>query len=82
MLKGTKSTSMNFNSMINDRPVVYMSAQIPESGAASTSITVQDKDLYEANKNECRKDIEEFNKLVYAAEDKRVTAGGTTDEAE
>ena len=46
MLKGTKSTSMNFNSMINDRPVVYMSAQIPEAGNASTSITVQDRDLY------------------------------------
>ena len=53
MLKGTKSTSMNFNSMINDRPVVYMSAQIPEAGNASTSITVQDRDLYETNKTEC-----------------------------
>ena len=29
MLKGTKSTSMNFNSMINDKSAVYMSAQIP-----------------------------------------------------
>lgn len=36
MLKGTKSVSMNFNSMINGRPVVYMSAQIPEAGNAST----------------------------------------------
>ena len=57
MLKGTKSVSMNFNSMINGRPVVYMSAQIPEAGNASTSITVQDRDLYEANRAECRKDI-------------------------
>ena len=79
MLKGTKSTSMNFNSMINDRPVVYM--QIPEAGNASTSITVQDRDLYEVNKTECRKDIEAFNQLVYAAEDERVT-GGTADETE
>lgn len=81
MLKGTKSVSMNFNSMINDRPVVYMSAQIPESGNASTSITVQDRDLYEANRTECRKDIEAFNQIVYAAEDERVT-GGTADETE
>ena len=81
MLKGTKSVSMNFNSMINDRPVVYMSAQIQEAGNASTSITVQDRDLYEANKTQCRKDIEAFNQLVYAAEDERVT-GGTADETE
>ena len=79
--KVTKSTSMNFNSMINDRPVVYMSAQIPEAGNASTSITVQDRDLYEANRAECRKDIEAFNQIVYAAEDERVT-GGTADETE
>lgn len=31
MLKGTKSVSMNFNSMINGRPVVYMSAADPGS---------------------------------------------------
>ena len=72
---------MNFISMINDRPVVYMSAQIPEAGNASTSVTIQDRDLYKANKAECRKDIEAFNQLVYAAEDERVT-GGTTDETE
>ena len=81
MLKGTKSVSMNFNSMINGRPVVYMSEQIPEAGNASTSITVQDRDLYEANRAECRKDIEAFNQIVYAAEDERVT-GGTADETE
>lgn len=34
MLKGTKSTSMNFNSMINDKSAVYMSAQIPVNGSA------------------------------------------------
>ena len=44
-------------------------------------ITVQDRDLYEANKTQCRKDIEAFNQLVYAAEDERVT-GGTADETE
>ena len=36
---------------------------------------------YEVNKTECRKDIEAFNQLVYAAEDERVT-GGTADETE
>ena len=73
MLQGTKSVSMNYNSLINGKPVVYMATQIPESGSASTSIVVQDQELYEANKEECRKDIEEFNKLVYAIEDRGAT---------
>lgn len=77
MLQGTKSVSMNYNSLIDGKPVVYMATQIPESGSASTSIVVQDQELYEANKEECRKDIEEFNKLVYAIED-----GGTTNAVE
>lgn len=84
MLKGTIATSMNFNSVIDGKLTVYMSAQIPENGSANTSIAVQDRELYEANKAECRKDIEEFNKLVYAMEDKRVTEtkGVNEDEAE
>ena len=84
MLKGTIATSMNFNSVIDGKLTVYMSAQIPENGSANTSIAVQDRELYEVNKAECRKDIEEFNKLVYAMEDKRVTEtkGVNEDEAE
>ena len=64
--------------------LISRSAQIPENGSANTSIAVQDRELYEANKAECRKDIEEFNKLVYAMEDKRVTEtkGVNEDEAE
>lgn len=77
MLQGTKSVSMNYNSLIDGKPVVYMATQILESGSASTSIVVQDQELYEANKEECRKDIEEFNKLVYAIED-----GGATNAVE
>ena len=30
MLQGTKSVSMNYNSLINGKPAVYMSTQIPE----------------------------------------------------
>ena len=86
MLKGIKSISMNFNSMLNGKLVVYMSAQILQNGSANISVTVQNREVYEANKTECRTDIEEFNKLVYAAEDERVTdsekTGGTENETE
>ena len=69
MLKGTKSVSMNFNSMINDRPVVYMSAQIPESARSNSNKTIQDLDLYEANKTECRQDMAEFDTMLWELED-------------
>lgn len=55
MLKGTKSISMNFNSIIDGKTAVYMSASIPENGRSTHSVTIQDQDLYDANKDQCRK---------------------------
>ena len=69
MLKGTKSISLSFNSMIGDQPVVYMSAQIPESGWSNSSKTIQDLALYEANKAECRADMEAFDAMLWDLED-------------
>ena len=69
MLKGTKSISLSFNSMIGDQPVVYMSAQIPESGRSNSSKTIQDLTLYEANKAECRADMETFDAMLWDLED-------------
>lgn len=72
MLKGTKSISLSFQSMIEDKVVVYMSAQIPESGRSTSSKTIQDLELYEANKAECRKDMQEFDDMIFALEDQEV----------
>lgn len=78
MLKGTKSTSLNYSSVINGETAVYMTAQIPESGKSNCSKNIQDKELYEANKTECRKDMAAFDEMLYQIEDGR--DGGTTDE--
>lgn len=78
MLKGTKSTSLNYSSVINGETAVYMTAQIPESGKSNCSKNIQNKELYEANKTECRKDMEAFDEMLYQIEDGR--DGGTTDE--
>lgn len=78
MLKGTKSTSLNYSSIINGETAVYMTAQIPESGKSNCSKNIQDKELYEANKTECRKDMAAFDEMLYQIEDGR--DGGTTDE--
>ena len=68
-LKGTKSVSLSFQSMIGDKVAVYMSAQIPESGRSNSNKTIQDLDLYEANKTECRQDMAEFDAMLWDLED-------------
>lgn len=85
MLKGTKSISLSYQSIIHneesgDRIAVYMSAQIPESGRSNSSKTIQDLDLYEANKAECRKDMVDFDNLLFDLEDQQTQeAGGSED---
>ena len=70
MLKVTKSISLKGNSMIDDKPVVYMTANVStEGGTTSHSYSVQDKALYEANKEQCRQDMAEFDQKVYEVED-------------
>lgn len=72
MLKGTKSVSLSYQSMIGDKVAVYMTAQIPESGRSNSNKTIQDLDLYEANKTECRQDMSEFDAMLWELEDQSV----------
>lgn len=70
MLKTSKTINLSGNSMINDKPVVYMQANVStDGGATSHSSSIQDKELYEANKVECRKDMAAFDQMVYEIED-------------
>lgn len=82
MLEGTKSTSLNYSSIINGETAVYMTAQIPESGKSNSSKNIQNKELYEANKTECRKDMAAFDEMLWQIEDQRETTGGTVNETE
>ena len=50
MLKGTKSMNLSYSSIIDGRSVVYMSAQVPETGKSNCTKTIQDQEMYEANK--------------------------------
>ena len=77
ILKGTRSTTLSYSSVVNGETAVYMTAQIPESGKSNCSKNIQDKELYEANKTECRKDKAAFDEILYQIED-----GGTTNEVE
>ena len=70
MLKTTKSISLTGNSMINDKPVVYMQANVSTGGGTTShSSSIQDTALYEANKTECRQDMAAFDQMVYEIED-------------
>lgn len=69
-LKGTCSTTLSYTSMIGDSVAVYMSATIPEEGEPNRSTNVADKELYNKNKEECRVDMREFDRIVEMAEDK------------
>ena len=70
-LKGTKNIALSYQSMIGDQVAVYMSAQIPESGRSNSSKTIQDLDLYEANKAECREDMAAFDEMLFELEDQQ-----------
>lgn len=69
MLKGKRSTTLNYSSVINDEIVVNLYANIPETGETSRNVNILNKSLYEANKEECRADMEAFGKLVDEIED-------------
>lgn len=76
MLKTSKTINLSGNSIINDKQVVYMQANIStDGGTTSHSSSIQDKVLYEANKIECRKDLSDFDQLVYEIEDSIHTGG-------
>lgn len=75
MLKTQTSATVNGQVTIgsDNTVVVYLSANVPESGNANITQTIQDKELFKANKTACLADITAFQEKVYAM-------GGTTDE--
>ncbi len=72
MLKTTKTISINGNSEIDGQVIVYMSASLSTTGTGSENIskTINNQELYNANKSEVRKDMREFEDLVYAEQDR------------
>ena len=69
MLKPTKAITLTANSMINGQQAVYMSANLATNGQVNSSMSIQNTELYEANKAECRADMPAFQQLVYDLED-------------
>lgn len=71
-----KSTSLQGQSIIDGQTVVYLSASISTEnlGNSSVSQSIQNQELYAANRAACRADIAEFQNAVFDEEDAMMAA--------
>ena len=68
MLSTTKSINLNGTSLVEvngvKTPVVYFNAQIKSDGTYNVNYSVQNDELYKANKDAVKVDRDEFEMLV------------------
>ena len=68
MLSTTKTISINGTSSVEvngvKTPVVYLNAQIQADGKYNVNYSVQNDELYKANKDAVKADRDEFESLV------------------
>lgn len=71
MLEIVKNITLNGVSKIEGQPVAYMNATLSTDGNGSTNInnSIANKELYDLNKVQVRKDIDQFKEEVYRVED-------------
>lgn len=76
MLKTNQNITLTGISEIGGQQVAYLSASISTDGATNASVnkTITNQELYNANKAECREDMNKFEAAVYAVEDSLTTA--------
>lgn len=74
MLNTSKSITISGHSIIQGQVVAYMSANLSTDGNTNESLSknIQNQSLYDSNKEEVRKDMRDFEDLVYAEQDKLV----------
>lgn len=72
MLKIGKTITITGNSIIDQQSVVYMSASLNTDGTSTENINknIQNQELYSNNKDAVRKDMRDFEDLVFAEQDK------------
>ena len=74
MLEVVKNMTLNGVSKIDGQPVAYMNATLSTDGNGSNKINtnIVNRELYNANKEQVRQDIADFDEMVYAQEDELV----------
>ena len=69
-LETRKQITLSGNSAIDGQVVVSLTATIPDdTGVGNINQYVQNTELYEKNKVAVRKDVRDFQDMVYAIED-------------
>lgn len=70
-LETKKAISITGDSKINGQRVIYFSATVTTDSAGNTNINqqIENQTLYRQNREECRKDVEDFQGKVWAVED-------------
>ena len=70
-LKLTKSTTLKGEVTINNTIAVSLTAEIKQGDASGGSYNryIQNQDIYNANKVECRRQEAEFKEAMYTIED-------------
>ena len=76
MLEFTKSIKLTGYAKMEDKQVVYLSADISTNGNSGNNIStvIQDKDVYYQNREAIREDIAAFQQKVYKVQDELATA--------
>lgn len=70
MLKKEKTLNLTGRSLVNGTDVVRFDARLSSTGGATTINTyVNDQELYEKNRREIRKDMNDFRQYVFDQED-------------
>ncbi|MBZ6007595.1 hypothetical protein K1514_17015 [Paraclostridium bifermentans] len=72
MLKTGKTITINGSSVVDGQIVVYMNASLSTDGTSNENINknIQNQELYASNKEAVRKDMRDFEDLVFAEQDK------------
>ncbi|MBZ6007314.1 hypothetical protein K1514_15585 [Paraclostridium bifermentans] len=72
MLKTGKTITINGSSVVDGQIVVYMNASLSTDGTSNENINknIQNQELYSNNKDAVRKDMRDFEDLVFAEQDK------------
>ncbi|CEO05943.1 Uncharacterised protein [[Clostridium] sordellii] len=75
MLNTNKTITISGTSTIDGQIVVYMSASLSTDGTTQENLskTVQNQEVYNKNKEAIRKDMRDFEDVVYAEQDKLAT---------
>ena len=84
MLETTKSITLTGKSTLNNQVVANFTANVYNDDAGSDSFNtfIANKELYDANKKIVRKDSQDFQNLMYEAQDEISNGAKTNTETE